>query len=55
MVSEEGEKLRMRAREVATIFGDLKLHQDQDIGGFVEHHKNGVAKQNLYLYVSYLH
>ena len=46
MVSEEGEKQRMRAREATTIFGDLKLHQDQDIGGFVEYLKNGVAKQN---------
>ena len=28
MVSEEGEKLRMRAREATAIFGDSKLHQD---------------------------
>ena len=28
MVSEEGENLRMRAREAAAIFGDSKLHQD---------------------------
>ena len=45
LVSEEEEKLRMRAREAATIFGDQKLHQDHYIGGFVEYLKNGFAKQ----------
>ena len=45
MVSQEGEKLRMRAREAAAIFGDQKLHHDHYIGGFVEYLKNGFTKQ----------
>ena len=45
MVSEEGEKLRIHAREAAAIFGDPKLHQDHYIGGFVEYLKIGFAKQ----------
>ena len=45
MVSEEGEKLRIHAREAAAIFGDPKLHQDHYIGGFVEYLKTGFAKQ----------
>ena len=46
MVSEDGEKMRMRAREAAAIFGDRKLHQDHYIREFVEYLKNGFAKQN---------
>ena len=44
-VSEEGEKLRIHAREAAAIFGDPKLHQDHYIGGFVKYLKTGFAKQ----------
>ncbi|KAJ9681367.1 hypothetical protein PVL29_020312 [Vitis rotundifolia] len=45
MVSEEGEKLRIHAREATAIFGNPKLHQDHYIGGLVEYLKTGFAKQ----------
>ncbi|KAJ1429570.1 UDP-glycosyltransferase [Sesbania bispinosa] len=45
MVSEEGEKLRIKTREAAAIVGNLKLHQDHYIGGFVQFLKNGIWKQ----------
>ena len=44
MVMEEGEKLRVRAREAATIFGDRKLHQSY-IDELVKYLKGGVAKE----------
>ncbi|KAJ7962437.1 UDP-glycosyltransferase [Quillaja saponaria] len=40
MVLEEGEGLRVRAREAAAIYGDKKLQKDY-IGGLVEFLKNG--------------
>ncbi|KAJ1403508.1 UDP-glucuronosyl/UDP-glucosyltransferase [Sesbania bispinosa] len=45
MASEEGEKLRIKTREAAAIVGNLKLHQDHYIGGFVQFLKNGIWKQ----------
>ncbi|KAJ1429569.1 UDP-glucuronosyl/UDP-glucosyltransferase [Sesbania bispinosa] len=45
MVSEEGEKLRIKTREAAAIVGNLKLHQDHYIGTFVQFLKNGIWKQ----------
>ncbi|CBI40427.3 unnamed protein product, partial [Vitis vinifera] len=44
MVMEEGEKLRIRAREVAMIFGDQKLHQSY-IDELVKYLKGGIAKE----------
>ncbi|XP_034708805.1 putative UDP-rhamnose:rhamnosyltransferase 1 [Vitis riparia] len=43
MVMEEGEKLRIRAREAAMIFGDQKLHQSY-IDELVKYLKGGIAK-----------
>ena len=37
MVLEEGDKLRVRARDAAAIFGDEDLHQVYYIGHFVEY------------------
>ncbi|KAF3626603.1 hypothetical protein FXO38_29165 [Capsicum annuum] len=39
MVSEEGEELRVRAKEAAAIFGDQKLH-DSYVASLVEYLKN---------------
>ena len=42
MVSNEGETLRARAREAATVFGDMKLQQEHYIGelaNFLKSHK----------------
>ncbi|KAF8392516.1 hypothetical protein HHK36_022859 [Tetracentron sinense] len=36
MVEEEGERIRVRAREAGTIFGDLRLHQEFYIDGFIQ-------------------
>ncbi|KAJ9171424.1 hypothetical protein P3X46_014795 [Hevea brasiliensis] len=44
MVSEEGEKYRMHAKEAAQVFGNHNLHQNYYINMFVEFLKNGVAK-----------
>ncbi|KAI9181602.1 hypothetical protein LWI28_016596 [Acer negundo] len=44
MVSEDGEKLRVRAREAAVIFKDRKLHENY-FGKFVEYLKVNVAKK----------
>ncbi|XP_043718993.1 putative UDP-rhamnose:rhamnosyltransferase 1 [Telopea speciosissima] len=40
MVDEEGEGLRLRAREMKTIFGDHRLHQAY-MDGFIQYLKNG--------------
>ncbi|XP_057980870.1 UDP-glycosyltransferase 91A1-like [Malania oleifera] len=45
MASEEGKGVRERAREARKVFGDLQLHQDFYIAGFVEYLKNGVKKE----------
>ncbi|KAE8703670.1 Mechanosensitive ion channel protein isoform 1 [Hibiscus syriacus] len=48
MVSEEGEKLRSRARETAQVFGNRDL-QDTYFNRFVEYLKeNGAANQKMY-------
>ncbi|KAL5792346.1 hypothetical protein ACOSP7_000940 [Xanthoceras sorbifolium] len=44
MVSEEGEKLRVRAREAAVIFKDKKLHEDY-VNTFVEYLKVNVIEK----------
>ncbi|KAK7349494.1 hypothetical protein VNO77_06906 [Canavalia gladiata] len=45
MVLEEGEKLRIKTSEAASIVGDLKLHQDHYIGAFVQFLRDGTWKQ----------
>ncbi|GKU96781.1 hypothetical protein SLEP1_g9975 [Rubroshorea leprosula] len=45
MLSEEGQKLRDRAREAASVFGDHKLHQDHYVHELVKYLKNGVIKE----------
>ncbi|GLT42122.1 hypothetical protein SLA2020_161420 [Shorea laevis] len=44
MVSEEGESLRIKAREAERVFGDLELH-DSYLGRFVEYLKKGAKEQ----------
>ncbi|KAK7292713.1 hypothetical protein RJT34_15565 [Clitoria ternatea] len=44
MVLEEGEKLRVKAREAAAVVGNLKLHQDHYVTAFVQFLKNGTWK-----------
>ena len=44
MVMEEGEKLRIRAREAAMIFGDQNLHQSY-IDELVKYLKGEIAKE----------
>ncbi|GLT78673.1 hypothetical protein SLA2020_502010 [Shorea laevis] len=44
MSSEEGRQLRDKAKEVSSIFGDQKLHQDRYIGEFVKYLKNEIIK-----------
>lgn len=44
MVLEEGEALRIRAREVAAVFKDRKLHQEHYIGELVRYMKSHKAK-----------
>ena len=45
MVSEEGEKLRARAREAAAIFIDKRLQQEHYIGGLVKYLKAEVSEK----------
>ncbi|XP_061341282.1 putative UDP-rhamnose:rhamnosyltransferase 1 [Gastrolobium bilobum] len=45
MVLEEGEKLRIKTREAATIVGNLKLHQDHYIAAFVQFLKHETWNQ----------
>ncbi|XP_028769246.1 UDP-glycosyltransferase 91C1-like [Neltuma alba] len=40
MVSEEGEPLRLRARQIAAVFGDIKFQQEHYIGQLVEFMKS---------------
>ncbi|KAF8392515.1 hypothetical protein HHK36_022858 [Tetracentron sinense] len=42
MVEEEGESIRVRAREARTVFGDLRLHQEFYIGGFIQYLRKGL-------------
>ncbi|GKU85713.1 hypothetical protein SLEP1_g340 [Rubroshorea leprosula] len=44
MVCEEGERLRIKAREAERVFGDLELH-DSHLDRFVEYLKKGVKEQ----------
>ncbi|KAH7864545.1 hypothetical protein Vadar_030777 [Vaccinium darrowii] len=44
MVLQEGEGIRARAREAASVFGDRKLH-DQYIAEFAEYLKHGAVQQ----------
>ncbi|KAF8392502.1 hypothetical protein HHK36_022844 [Tetracentron sinense] len=46
MVEEEGEGIRIRAREAGTVFGDLRLHQELYIGGFIQYLKKGPSFPN---------
>ncbi|KGN56497.1 UDP-glycosyltransferase 91A1 [Cucumis sativus] len=47
MVSEEGEKIRKRAKEVAAIFGDTKLHQRyiEEFVEFLKHREDPIPNQ----------
>ncbi|GLT99476.1 hypothetical protein SLE2022_169130 [Rubroshorea leprosula] len=44
-MSSEGQKLRDKAREVSSVFGDEKLHQDHYISEFVKYLKNATIKR----------